>query len=210
MTFAEVEELFIRAAFIERKMMRESVLPSGGSPWPRYHHEASDIEGWSKKDRDAYARKLAQNGGSYGDARRSREAIDMHAKASELIVLVSDEGERRALLHWAMAKAGGIPFKRFCEAENIHEETGRRWKKQAIGEIVAKDQSNGPLDSGNDDYAVLPEPPENGHKTPTLAADATTRIRAERDHQTQAARDTILSGWKASRTAWRRKVHAAR
>lgn len=212
MTFAEVQELFVRAAYLFRQDIRDEYRqPTGGSgPWPRYFHEKGDIAGWSAKDRKAYELRLARNGGDYGDARRSREAIDMRQKASRLIMLVSNESQRRCLWAWAMAKAGGMPFVIWCKAENIHVETGTRRKNRAIDEIVAKDQSNAPLDSESEDYAVLPEPPENRHKTPTLAADVTTRIRAERDHQTQVARDTIIADHQLSRTWWRRKVIAAR
>jgi hypothetical protein len=210
MTFEEVQELFVRAAYIDRKMMRESVLPAAGSPWPRYHHEAGDIAGWSKEDRKAYEKKLARNGGDYGDARRSREAITTWEQASELIKLVTHEGHRRCLLAWAMAMAGGRPFVRFCEGENLQEDRARRWKNKAIARIVAESKSEAPYDSGEAVLAVLPSPPEKGHKTPTLAIDATTRGGAWRDQETEAARDTILSDWKVGRTWWRRKAQAAR
>lgn len=212
MTFAEVQELFVRAAFLFRKDLRgeQNRELSGSGPWPRYFYEQADIAGWSAKDRKAFELRLARNGGDYGDARRSREAVDLRQKATELMGLVRDESERRCLWAWAMAKAKGMPFAVWCASEKIHVETGTRRKNRAIGEIVARNKSNAPLDSGFDDYAVLPEEPENWHKTPTLAADATTRIRAERDHQTQAARDTILADYQLSRTWWRRKVTAAR
>lgn len=212
MTFAEVQELFVRAAYLFRQDIREQEnrQSSGRSPWPRYFHEREDIAGWSAKDRKAYEARLSRNGGDYGDARRSREAIDLRQKATRLIALASNESQRRCLWAWAMAKAGGVPFVVWCERENIHVETGTRRKNRAVSEIVAKDKSDAPLDSANDDFAVLPEAPENGHKTHTLAADAETQIRAERDHETQAARDTILSDYKAGRTWWRRKVQAAR
>lgn len=212
MTFAEVQELFVRAAYLFRQDMREDQRQQigGSGPWPRYFHDKEDIAGWSAKDRKAYEARLARNGGDYGDARRSREAIDLRQKATRMITLSSNENERRCLWAWAMAKAGGLPFVVWCDGEKIHVETGTRRKNRAITEIVVKDQSTAPLDSEQEDFAVLPEPPETGHKTDTLAADALMRIRAERDHETQASRDTILSDWKASRTAWRRKVHATR
>lgn len=210
MTFEEVQELFIRAAYIERKMMRENVIPRAGSPWPRYRHEEEDIRGWSAADRRAREVRIASKGGSYGDARRTREAIGIWERATSLINIVRKESERRCLLAWSMAKAGGVPFVAFCQGEKIHVETGTRRKNRAIAEIVVKDQSAAPLDSEQEDFAVLPEPPETGHKTDTLAIDATTRGGAWRDTETEATKDTILSGWKANRTAWRRKQMAAR
>lgn len=210
MTFAEIQELFIRAAYIEMTMMKDRPMTGGGSPWPRYEYEAGDIEGWTKEAKKARDLRIARNGGEYGDARRSREAIDLHERASELIALVKKPQERRALLHWAMAKAGGRPFVRFCDGEKIHVETGTRWKNQAIRKIVERNEFSELYDSANDDFVVLPDRPEKGHKTPMLAIDATTRGSASRDQETEASRETILAGWRGSRTAWRRIKQAMR
>jgi hypothetical protein len=156
MNAGEIAERFIRAAEVERAS-RERVGPSPlrAQQLP-YVHDSVDKTGWGKSPLQRIVKKGRLIQGDWldptedplADERKAFwERIGLTATASELreidalydlIVLVRDDGERRALLAWARAKAGGKAFRRWCfKVEGIHPETGRRRKDRALAQISA-------------------------------------------------------------------------
>ena len=65
----------------------------------------------------------------------SPEDVTLWEKANELICLVDNVDQRRALLHWAIAMAGGKSFAKWCRENKILRETGRWRKEKALKAI---------------------------------------------------------------------------
>jgi hypothetical protein len=158
MTADEITELFITAAEIDRRIpntARPAQMKSMSLP---FIHTFADMNGWGSERHDDERRDFWEN-----VARRlNPNDVTLWERASDLIRLVENESQRRCLLHWSMAKAGGRPFSQWCrKVEHIHEETGRRRKDRAVVAIVAHDncvtgQSKHELDFA----ALLPVGPE--------------------------------------------------
>jgi len=132
MTREEIIELFIRAAETDRRLpdtARPARLKAQSLP---YHHDKADMNGWGSE-------RLEEERAAFWEERSTRlktSDVSDWEKANSLIILVDDESERRCLWHWAIGKAGGRPFKRWCDQEGIHVETGRRRKDRAISLIA--------------------------------------------------------------------------
>lgn len=170
MNVAEVHELFVRAAEIDRRLpifVRPATLKSMNLPFvasfeDRLWWEPADMAGGEiirdSKGRvlsEAMRKKLKKVLGDqleFGDkGRRAIEAdqfwngsrvtpdeVAIWERANDLVRLVPVENQRRALLHWAIAIAGGRPFARWCRDEGILRETGRWRKEKALKAINAK------------------------------------------------------------------------
>lgn len=167
MTREEIIELFIRAAETDRRLpntARPARLKAMALP---YVHDEKDQAGWGGE-------RYQEERDSFWDNRSTRlKASDVSdwEKANELIVLVSDESERRCLWHWAIGKAGGRPFKQWCRDEGIHVETGRRRKDRAISHIASSFIRNSLQNNENGHFSLLPVGPEISH-IPVNIADA--------------------------------------
>jgi hypothetical protein len=164
MTFEDIQALFIAAAGTDRKLpdtARPTPLRAQALP---YFHLDVEKAGWIPADyingepipgktiRERIAIKRAvKDQLEIGDRGRLDEEADRFwaggrvtphdvtewERCNELIVHVEDTSERRCLWHWAIAKSGGRPFNHWCfEDEDIHPETGRRRKNNAIRSIV--------------------------------------------------------------------------
>jgi hypothetical protein len=144
MNIGEIAEKFIRAAEVERasrehvgpKPLRAQALP--------YVHSYADKAGWRKEPGD----KLERGADPLAEERKAFwERMGLTPTAQEiaeldglydLLMLVEDDGQRRALLAWARSKVGGKSFRRWCfQIEGIHPETGRRRKDRALTRIYA-------------------------------------------------------------------------
>ncbi|HEU4986876.1 MAG TPA: hypothetical protein VFT89_07405 [Rhizobiaceae bacterium] len=177
MNIGEIAERFIRAAEVERAMP-EHVGPAQ----PRsvdfgYVHDWIDKLGWAKSKGDKLKEdRLAE------ERRLFWERFGLRASASELaqldrrrewLLLVPDEAERRALLAWSMAKAGGRKFNRWCfKVEHIHPETGRRRKNRALARISAHLARSDVQHIDNGHSGELPGTPEIDHIPDNIAEDA--------------------------------------
>lgn len=132
MTQEEIIELFIRAAETDRRLpdtARPARLKAQSLP---YHHDKADMNGWGSE-------RLEEERAAFWEERSTRlktSEVSAWERANELVALVPNESERRCLWHWAIGKAGGRPFKRWCRDEGIHVETGRRRKDRAISYIA--------------------------------------------------------------------------
>jgi hypothetical protein len=166
MNIGEIAELFIRAAEVER------ALPEHVGPAPvrsldlGYVHDWIDKLGWSKQRGDKLKEDPLEE-----ERRIFWERVGLRASSYELsrleklrewLLVVPSEGERRALLAWAMSKVGGKKFSRWCfKVEGIHPETGRRRKDRALSRIQAHVSRRPMQHSENGEIRVLLPEPEN-------------------------------------------------
>jgi hypothetical protein len=177
---SDLAELFTKAAIIDRRlpiMAKPAALRAQQIP---YVHDEADQRGWfpvagrTKSERIANRKKLKcslQEGdiGRYAEERMKMldpdhqrilpEDVTDWETVNEYLWLVTDEDNRKALLNWAKAKAGGRPFKHWCKKNGIHEETGRRRKDRALGVISAHLIRIKSQNDAIDVLALLPTPP---------------------------------------------------
>ncbi len=170
--------------------------------------------------------------------RISRNDVRLWELANELVTLVADEDNRRALWAWAAAKVGAleaeqyktretkkfgkvsihrrtgkdVSFKAWCRSENIHEMTGSRRKDRAIAVIeqylVRGSSPN--VESG--DFGVLPVGRVLEHISDNVAANAPEHIGPtfERDRDTVFAKEDAIFDWRSYRNERRRRLREAR
>ena len=169
MTTEEIAELFIRGAEVDRRLpntARPARLKAQAMP---YVYDYKDMAGWGSE-------RLEEERQSFWDERSTRlktSDISDWEKCNELVLLIENESERRCLWHWAMAKAGGRPFAKWCrEQEHIHPETGSRRKTRAISRITFALTRNTLQNNEIDLAALLPVGPEISHIPVNIEADA--------------------------------------
>lgn len=186
MDFRQVEDALIHAerVTIMAKASRLGPKPLRAQKLP-YVHSSAEMTGWGQNPGDRRSRDPKANAcrllpeDRFLESRLINELFDVEPELSEeevqqatdiegLIHLVEDENHRRALLAWAYAMAGGRPFKRWCKANRITPQTGRRWKKLAVQQIVASFNGKSDLHDTNPEKGVLPITPENGDVSGTL------------------------------------------
>mgnify|MGYP001380135180 CR=1 FL=1 len=182
MNIGQIADLFIRAAEVERAMpghvgpapLRAQQLP--------YVHTFADKAGWRKEPGD----KLEKGADPLSEERKAFwEKMGMMPTSDELreldglydmLMLVEDDGQRRALLAWARSKVGGKAFRRWCFAvEGIHPETGRRRKDRALARISAQLVRSDVQNCDNGDSHLLRSGAEIEHISDTIAEDVTSR-----------------------------------
>jgi hypothetical protein len=161
MTADEIHELFIAAAEIDRRLpntARPAQIKSMSMP---YVFDWMDKLGWGSERLDEERKEFWDNLSN----RLNPNDVTLWERASELIRTVGNQGQRRALLHWSAAKAGGRPFAQWCrKVEKIHEETGRRRKDRAVLSIIsAQSCVSGASTHELDFAALLPNEPETPH-----------------------------------------------
>lgn len=194
MNVGEIAEKFIRAAEVDRAT-REHVGPAPlrAQSLP-YVHDQVDMNGWGKSPLHRIIKKGKLIQGDWLDAKDDPlaeerkafwERLGVIVTAEEmreldglydLLMMVDDEGERRALLAWSRAKAGGKAFRRWCfKVEGIHPETGRRRKDRALARISAKLVRSDVQNYENDASDMLHCGPEISNSVDTLDEDAGKR-----------------------------------
>ncbi|UXT27226.1 hypothetical protein [Agrobacterium tumefaciens] len=189
----EIVDLFIKGSTIEKRLPSDFVRPDPlrAQSIPYIHTEA-DMRGWfavkgrTRSERIANRKKEGdqQEDGDLGRYVEERmklwdpdhqrlEATDVSdwERRFTLIAMVSVEKNRRALWAWSKAKAGWLPFTKWCKREGIHEMTGQRRKDKAIAELVHL-LREGVQHSENGQNAVLPLPPVFWHVSDNIAANA--------------------------------------
>lgn len=182
MNMGQIAELFIRGAEVERAS-REHVGPSSKTGfWPRYVHTFADKAGWRKEAGD----KLERGADPLAEERKAFwERMGMMPTAQEIrqldglydmLMLVHNDGERRALLAWARSKVGGKSFRRWCfGVENIHPNTGRARKDRALTRISAQLVRNGVQNNDSGRSPPLHNGAKIDHVLDTLEEDAGKR-----------------------------------
>lgn len=182
MSPAEIAERFIRAAEIERSS-REHVGPAPlRAQHLPYVHTYTDKLGWRKEPGD----KLERGSDPLSEERKAFwERMGMMPSAEELsqldglydlLMLVDDDSQRRALLAWARSKVGGKSFRRWCfQVEGIHPETGRRRKDRALARISAHLARSSVQNSEDGCSPLLHSGDESGQVWDTVAEGAGRR-----------------------------------
>lgn len=189
----DIIDLFIKGATIEKRLQVDFVRPGGlRAQHIPYLHTLSDMRGWfgvsgrTRSERIANRKKIGDQLEDGDPGRYVEERLNMfdpdHQKLEptdvsdwerrmQLVALVSVEKNRRALWAWAKAKAGGLPFTKWCKREGIHEMTGQRRKDKAIQELLHVLRKH-TQHSENGENAVLPLPPVFWHVSDNIAANA--------------------------------------
>ncbi len=165
MTEAEIIEIFIKSAEVDRRLpntARPARVKSMSLP---FVHDQKDMNGWG-------AERYQEQRADFFDPRStrlSRNDIGLYEASLELIKLVSKEANRRALWAWASSKAGGMSIAKWAKTvEHVSSETVTRRAKRSITEIHHKLECKPDLHNQNRMDEVLPEEPEMGHKTDTI------------------------------------------
>lgn len=171
MNEGDIAERIIEAAAIEQRLPEQRV--GGGSGWVPYIHTQADQNGWGEK---RYQEEREQ----FWQRVRSQVTAPEVSRWEEcrrwIIELVDYPGERRALWAWAVAKAGGMAFNRWCfDEENVHPMTGTRRKNRAIGKILVELCGKPFVHSEMLREEVLPETPENAYLPDNIATLRTER-----------------------------------
>lgn len=218
----EIALRFIRAAEIDRAT-REHVGPAPlrAQRLP-YVHTWEEKLGWRKEPGD----KLQKGDDPLAQERREFwERMGLMPTAQELaeleslydlLMMVDRDDERRALLAWSRAKAGGKAFRRWCfQVEGIHPETGRRRKDRALRKICLRLSRKPSLDSEIVSGGVLQSGPEFGHLSITLDEDAGRREGLDNWAADDAFSPFIVGvkedfSWAEKRNERRRKRDAAK
>ncbi|MEO3387337.1 hypothetical protein [Mesorhizobium sp. CAU 1741] len=182
MNIGEIAEKFIRAAEVERASHEHvGPAPLRAQQLP-YVHDYVDKLGWRKEPGD----KLQKGADPLADERKAFwERMGLMPTASEIkeleglydmLMIVENDGERRALLAWARSKVGGKAFRRWCfQIEGIHPETGRRRKDRALARISARLVRSDVQNYNNDCSPLLHSGPEISHVSDTVDEDAGKR-----------------------------------
>lgn len=218
----EIALRFIRAAEIDRAT-REHVGPAPlrAQRLP-YVHDIEDKRNWRKEAGD----KLVETADPYAEERKrfwermglmptAQELADLEG-LYDLLMMVERDDERRALLAWSRAKAGGKAFRRWCfQVEGIHPETGRRRKDRALRKICLRLSRKPSLDSEIVSGGVLQSGPEFGHLSITLDEDVGRREGLDNWAADDAFSPFIVGvkedfSWAEKRNERRRKRDAAK
>lgn len=177
MTPEDVAARLIEAAELERRMPRTGTAPRGDGggytlPWV---HSYADIHGRGKAVGDQLLpgddplRQWREDAWSAGAVPLTAAEVGRWEEAvGWVMTLVDDARCRRAVWRWAIAKAGGRPFARWCRKEGIAVETGRRRKNRAIAAISARVSGTTPQNSSRDQSALLIRGGEIIHPVDTM------------------------------------------
>lgn len=165
MTPEQITSVFLRAAEVDRKLPDTSRPARLKAMNMGYVHTFAEMNGWDEKEKHAanWAWLDPEN------LKATTNDVGIWEAAMELMKLVPDEKKRRALWAWAAAKAGGMPFAKWCRTvEGIQPMAGDWRKKSAIGEITRafqrKPLQNNELDAEQD----FTNDPEIEHKKPMI------------------------------------------
>lgn len=211
MTGHEIAELFIRAAFIDSR------LPDTASPkrvkgsWVPFFHTEEDVEGRKRTNISFGANKehLHPDDGFVEEwitqwweeerLRLKKEDIEAWERANDLIVLVSNVDNRKALWAWAKGKVNlleanekktriaskkmgrlklnqhmrvrkQVSFAAWCRSQGIHEMTGTRRKDRAIAIISQQLVRAGLPNVSEDHFPMLPVGPVLEHISDMIGA----------------------------------------
>lgn len=183
MNIREIQDRLIGAESVMRELSEGRVGPAPlrAQQLP-YVHTRTDMNGWGKKPGEK-DQLLKEDADAHSIFRRefweqfdpgpTPEDISLANQVKAWVMLVDDDGERRALQAWVRAMAGGRSFARWCRnVEHIAVMTGRRRKNRAVEKILAQLSGKADLHCENDPEGVLPVAPEISDVSPILASNA--------------------------------------
>lgn len=250
MNKVEIANLFIKAAFIDSRLPINARPARLKGQSIGFFHSEQDI-----KDRRATGIRRGKEREHLhaGDDplnewrtefwasledRISRNDVRLWELANELVTLVADEDNRRALWAWAASKAGtldaevyntrttekfgkvklhrrtgkDVSFKAWCRSEGIHEMTGSRRKCRAIAIIEQYLVRGSSQNAQSSDFGVLPVGPVLEHISDNVAANAPEHQGPtfERDRDTVFAKEDAIFDWRSYRNERRRRIREAR
>jgi len=250
MNKTEIANLFIKAAFIDSRLpINARPARLKGQSLAFYHTEQDIKDRRATGIRRGKEREFLHAGddplnewrtefwASLED-RISRNDVRLWELANELITLVADEGNRRALWAWAASKVGtldaektksretkkfgkvtlhrrtqrDVAFKTWCRSEGIHEMTGSRRKDRAIAVIEQYLVRGSSQNAQTGDFGVLPVGPVLEHISDNVAANAPDHKGPtfERDRDTVFAKEDAIFDWRSYRNERKRRLREAR
>lgn len=191
MTEAEIAELFVKAAEVERKLpgVKGTRVDYGGYVLP-WVHEVSDIN-MRRRTNDG-TEKLIGADDPLNDWRFewldewSKRPTNAQVSAWEACIRITcefltDAGQRRALWAWALSKADNlvvtkagrsprkVSFAKWCrDVESIAEMTGHRRKMRALAKIAQGVCGKRDLNDEIHRSPMLPSEPGNVHIFATI------------------------------------------
>lgn len=201
-TADQIQELFIEAASIDRRLpntARPAQIKSMSLP---YVADWADMLGWGAERLEEERHEFYETLG-----RRLNPAdVTLWEQASDMIRLVGNQNQRRALLHWAMAKAGGRPFAQWCRGEGILRETGRSRKNSAVLAILAaQSRVSGDHTHELEFSAILPKGPEISDKTSIIGQSRSWMAEGSRPLICDFDRSLVEFSWAEEQNARRRE-----
>jgi hypothetical protein len=133
MNEAQIEELFIRAAEVDRKLPNTARPSSVKSMDFGAIHSFADMNQWGEE-------RLHEAQWSWLDPenlRLTKNDVGLWIVSMEVIKLCPCPDKRRALLAWARTEAGGKSFARWCKkVEGVSRQLGY-WRKERAVEQIA-------------------------------------------------------------------------
>lgn len=165
MTEAEIEELFIRAAEVERKLPNTARPARLKAMNMGYLHSFEEMIYWPEEE-------LKAANWAWLDPKNLKvttKDVGIWEVAMEVIKLVPDPKKRRALWAWAKAEAGGQAFAKWCKnEEGISRQLGD-WRRKAAIECISLAFARKPLQHNeNTDEPDFTNRPEIGDKNTTM------------------------------------------
>lgn len=141
MNEAQITEIFIRAAEADKKLPNTARPSSLKAMNNGYVHDTADMNGWFAEDkRDANWAWLDPK-----NLRNTTNDMGIWQAAMEMIKLVTNEKQRRALWAWSRSEAGGKSFAKWCrQEEGISRQLGD-WRKSAAIECMLRAFDSKPL-----------------------------------------------------------------
>lgn len=130
----EIQELFILAADVDRR------LPDMARPkQPRsidygYMHDLGDKNGWG----DVRLEEDERDKWEAMKARVSAAEMTTYERALTLIATCPRDSNRRALWAWAKSKVWGKPFALWCRSEGISRTAGCNRKNMAVAFLASE------------------------------------------------------------------------
>ncbi|OCJ12485.1 hypothetical protein A6U86_05540 [Rhizobium sp. AC27/96] len=183
MTRDQIEELFIQAAETDHRLPDTARPARLKAQAIQYYHSQADVNGWG-------AERFAEERADFLSHKTTRLRTSDVTKwelANALIVLVSKSRDRHCLWHWAIAKAGGKSFSKWCregfrDVSGNHIRFSRNYalerKNRAILEITLALDCKPLQHNENGRSASLQHMGEMSDKDVILADDVPTYWRA--------------------------------
>jgi hypothetical protein len=177
MTEAEITEIFIRAAEVDRKLPNTARPAQLKAMNVGIIHTFAEMAYWPADELHAvnWAWLEPKN------LRATTNDVGIWEVAMEMMKLVPDPKKRRALWAWSRAQAGGMSFSKWCreiEKPGIQRQAGD-WRRQAAIECIFRAFARKPLQHNEmDGDADFTNTTEIGDKDVILASDVPTYWRA--------------------------------
>ncbi len=146
MNTEQIEELFIRAAEVDRKLPNTARPANVKSMDFGAIHSFADMAHWG----EARLHEAAWAWLDPDNLRLSKNDVGLWIVSMEVIKLCPASDKRRALLAWARTEAGGKSFARWCQrVEGISRQLGYWRKEHAVKQIALCFHSNRRLHNDN-------------------------------------------------------------